>query len=141
MWSEAKLSQPSGALIMLTRTLLTLVLATTTYASTTPQVEILSPVDGSIATIDALPGIVEAVSGRIEVLMDGGIRRGTDVIKALALGARAVCVGRPVLWGLAVDGQAGVEHVLGLLREELERAMALCGAPSVGAIGGDLVVR
>jgi 4-hydroxymandelate oxidase len=97
--------------------------------------------DGSIATIDALPGIVAAVDGRIEVLMDGGIRRGTDVIKALALGAKAVCVGRPVLWGLAVDGQAGVEHVLGLLREELERAMALCGAPSVETIGGDLVVR
>lgn len=97
--------------------------------------------DGSIATIDALPGIVAAVGGRIEVLMDGGIRRGTDVIKALALGAKAVCVGRPVLWGLAVDGQAGVEHVLGVLREELERAMALCGTPSVGAIEGDLVVR
>jgi 4-hydroxymandelate oxidase len=97
--------------------------------------------DGSIATIDALPGIVEAVGGRLEVLMDGGIRRGTDVIKALALGASAVCVGRPVLWGLAVGGQAGVEHVLGVLRDELERAMALCGTPSVGAIGRDLVVR
>lgn len=97
--------------------------------------------DGSIATIDALPEIVAAVGGRIEVLMDGGIRRGTDVLKALALGARAVCVGRPVLWGLAVGGQAGVEHVLGLLREELERAMALCGAPTVAAISGDLVVR
>lgn len=97
--------------------------------------------DGSIATIDALPGIVSAVGGRIEVLMDGGIRRGTDVIKALALGAKAVCVGRPVLWGLAVGGQAGVEHVLGVLREELERALALCGMPSVGAIEGDLVVR
>jgi 4-hydroxymandelate oxidase len=97
--------------------------------------------DGSIATIDALPGIVQAVGGRIEVLMDGGIRRGTDVIKALALGARAVCVGRPVLWGLAVGGRAGVEHVLAVLREELERAMALCGTPSVGAIGEDLVVR
>jgi len=97
--------------------------------------------DGSIATIDALPRIVSAVGGRIEVLMDGGIRRGTDVIKALALGATAVCVGRPVLWGLAVGGQAGVEHVLGVLREELERAMALCGTPTVGAIEGDLVVR
>jgi 4-hydroxymandelate oxidase len=97
--------------------------------------------DGAIATIDALPGVVAAVGGRIEVLVDGGIRRGTDVIKALASGATAVCVGRPVLWGLAVDGQTGVEHVLALLREELERAMALCGTPSVGAIGGDLVVR
>jgi 4-hydroxymandelate oxidase len=97
--------------------------------------------DGAIATIDALPGIVEAVGGRIEVLLDGGIRRGTDVIKAIALGASAVCVGRPVLWGLAVDGQAGVEHVLGILRDELDLAMALCGAPNVGAIGRDLVVR
>ncbi len=97
--------------------------------------------DGSIATIDALPGITAAVGGRIEVLLDGGIRRGTDVIKALALGAKAVCLGRPVLWGLAAGGQAGVEHVLGLLREELERAMALCGAPRVEAITGDLVVR
>jgi 4-hydroxymandelate oxidase len=97
--------------------------------------------DGSIATIDALPEIAAAVGGRIEVLMDGGIRRGTDVLKALALGARAVCVGRPVLWGLAVNGQAGVEHVLGLLREELERAMALCGAPTVAAITRDLVAR
>ena len=97
--------------------------------------------DGSIATIDALPGIVRAVDGRLEVLMDGGIRRGTDVIKALALGARAVCVGRPILWGLAVGGQAGAEHVLGVLREELDRAMALCGTPTVGAIGEDLVAR
>jgi 4-hydroxymandelate oxidase len=97
--------------------------------------------DGSIATIDALPGVVAAVGGRLEVLMDGGIRRGTDVLKAIALGARAVCLGRPVLWGLAVDGQAGAEHVLGVLREELERAMALCGAATVGAIERELVVR
>lgn len=96
--------------------------------------------DTSISTIAALPAIVDAVAGRIEVLLDGGIRRGTDVIKALALGAQAVCVGRPVLWGLAVDGQAGVEHVLGLLREELELAMALCGTPSIAAIERDLVV-
>ncbi len=97
--------------------------------------------DGSIATIDALPEVVAAVRGRIEVLMDGGIRRGTDVLKALALGARAVCVGRPVLWGLAVGGQAGVEHVLATVREELERAMALCGAPTIAALDEGLVAR
>ena len=93
------------------------------------------------ATIEMLPAIADAVAGRADLLLDSGIRRGTDVVKALALGAKAVCVGRPVLWGLAVGGQAGVEQVLGMLREELERAVALCGTPSVGAIGEDLVVR
>ena len=96
--------------------------------------------DTSIATIDALPAIAAAVDGRVEVLVDGGIRRGTDVIKALALGARAVCVGRPVLWGLAAGGRAGVEHVLALLHEELDLAMALCGAPTIAAITQDLVI-
>lgn len=97
--------------------------------------------DGSVATIDALPAIAAAIDGRLEILIDGGIRRGTDVVKALALGARAVCVGRPVLWGLAVDGQAGVEHVLALLRDELDLAMALCGAPNVAACTPDLIFR
>lgn len=96
--------------------------------------------DTSIATIDALGPIAEAVGDRVELLVDGGIRRGTDVVKALALGARAVCVGRPILWGLASEGQAGVEHVLEILREELDLAMALCGTPSVEAITRDLVV-
>ncbi len=100
--------------------------------------------DGSIATLDALPGIARALDqhghGGAELLLDGGIRRGTDVVKALALGAHAVCVGRPVLWGLASEGQAGVEHVLGLLRDELDLAMALCGAPKVGALTRDLLV-
>ena len=83
--------------------------------------------DGVPATIDVLSQIVEAVDGRVEVLMDGGIRRGTDVIKALALGATAVMVGRPYVWGLAVDGEAGVRRVLDLLREEVALAMALLG--------------
>ena len=96
--------------------------------------------DTSIATIDALPSIVDAVAGRAEIVLDGGIRRGTDVIKAVALGAKAVCVGRPVLWGLAVDGQAGVERVLGILREEIDLAMALCGTPNVDSMTRDLVV-
>jgi len=73
-------------------------------------------------------------------LVDGGIRRGTDVIKALALGARAVLVGRPVLWGLAVDGEAGVRSVLELLRQEVDLAMALAGARSVSELTRDLVV-
>lgn len=84
--------------------------------------------DGVAATIDALPEVVEAVGGRIEVLVDGGIRRGTDVVKALALGARAVLVGRAPLWGLVVDGEAGARHVLELLRAEVELALQLVGA-------------
>ena len=95
--------------------------------------------DTSPPTIEALPAIAEAVDGRLEILLDGGVRRGTDVIKALALGARAVCIGRPILWGLAVDGEHGAEHVLSLLRAELDLAMALCGAPTVAAITRDLI--
>jgi (S)-2-hydroxy-acid oxidase len=86
--------------------------------------------DGVAATLDALPEVVEAVDGRAEVLLDGGIRRGTDVVKALALGAQAVLAGRAPLWGLAVDGAAGVERVLSLLRDEIALALALCGCPS-----------
>ena len=95
--------------------------------------------DGVPASIEALPAIVEAVEGRVEVYMDGGVRRGTDVLKALALGARAVLVGRPILWGLAVDGAAGAQHVLELLRDELERAMVLAGVPDVASIDRSLV--
>jgi 4-hydroxymandelate oxidase len=86
--------------------------------------------DGVPASLDALPEIVEAVADRCEVLVDGGVRRGTDVVKARALGAKAVLVGRAVLWGLTHDGQAGVERVLGLLRAETELALALVGCPS-----------
>jgi 4-hydroxymandelate oxidase len=95
--------------------------------------------DGVLATIEALPEVVEAVAGRCEVYLDGGVRRGVDVLKALALGARGVFVGRPVLWGLAVDGAAGVERVLTLLRDELELAMALAGRPTVASIDRSLV--
>lgn len=97
--------------------------------------------DTTIATIDALPEVVEAVAGRADVLLDGGVRRGTDVLKALALGARAVLVGRPVLWGLAVEGEAGVASVLRILLEELDLAMALCGARTLEEVTPDLVVR
>jgi 4-hydroxymandelate oxidase len=86
--------------------------------------------DGVPATIEALPEVVEAVGGRLPVLMDGGIRRGTDVVKALALGADAVLAGRPFVWGLATDGEAGVAAVLELLRSELLLALALLGCRS-----------
>ena len=95
--------------------------------------------DGTVPSVEALPEVVEAVEGRCEVLLDGGVRRGTDVLKALALGARAVLVGRPLLWGLAVDGAAGAKRVLELLRLELDVAMAIAGCPSISAITADLV--
>lgn len=95
--------------------------------------------DTAPATIDVLPRIAEAVGGRAELLLDGGVRRGTDVVKALALGARAVLLGRPILWGLALGGQAGVAEVLAIMRRELELAMALCGCPSLAEITPDLV--
>jgi 4-hydroxymandelate oxidase len=86
--------------------------------------------DGVPASLDALPEVVEAVDGRAEVLLDGGIRRGTDVLKALALGARAVSIGRAMLWGLAVGGEEGVSDVLRLLRDEIELGLALLGCCS-----------
>jgi len=95
--------------------------------------------DTAIATADALPEIIAAIGGKAEVYVDGGIRRGTDVLKALALGARAVLVGRPILWGLAVDGADGVRRVLDHLRTELVRTMALMGVASITEISPDLV--
>jgi isopentenyl diphosphate isomerase/L-lactate dehydrogenase-like FMN-dependent dehydrogenase len=95
--------------------------------------------DGVAATIDVLPEVVAAVDGGCEVYLDGGVRRGTDALKALALGARAVFVGRPVLWGLAVDGAAGAEHVLALLRDELALAMALAGRPTLASVDATVV--
>lgn len=95
--------------------------------------------DRSPAALDALPEVVEQVSGRVPVLMDGGVRRGTDVVTALALGASAVLVGRPTIWGLAAEGEAGVAGVLEILRAELENAMALTGCRTVDEIGPALV--
>jgi 4-hydroxymandelate oxidase len=95
--------------------------------------------DGALATLDALPAVVEAVGGRLPVLLDGGVRRGADVLVALALGASAVLVGRPVLWGLAVGGAAGVRHVLDLLHADLDRALALAGVTGPADLRGDLV--
>ena len=97
--------------------------------------------DGVSATIDALPEVVEACSGRVEVLLDGGIRRGTDVVKALALGARAVLAGRAPLWGLAVDGEAGARHVLELLQDEILLALKLVGCTSPAEVGRDRIAR
>ena len=97
--------------------------------------------DGVIATLDALPDVVSAVNGKIPVLMDGGIRRGTDILKALAYGAKAILVGRPPLWGLGAFGQPGVERVLWMLGAELKLAMALAGKPALVSIDRGLVKR
>lgn len=97
--------------------------------------------DGVPAAVEVLPEIVEAVAGRCEIIVDGGVRRGTDVLKALALGAKAVLIGRPYIWGLAVDGEQGVARVLQMLQVELELAMSLCGVTSIAAVTPALVRR
>ncbi|HEY8724262.1 MAG TPA: alpha-hydroxy acid oxidase, partial [Gaiellaceae bacterium] len=97
--------------------------------------------DGVSATIDVLEEVVAAVDGRIEVLLDGGIRRGTDVVKALALGARAVLAGRAPLWGLAVDGEAGARHVLELLQAEILGALQLLGCTSPADVTRDRIAH
>jgi len=97
--------------------------------------------DSGRSTIDALPEIVEAVQGRIPILVDSGFRRGSDVVKALCMGATAVCVGRPYIWGLGAFGQAGVERALELLREETYAMMQQVGAPSVKQLVPAMVRR
>jgi 4-hydroxymandelate oxidase len=97
--------------------------------------------DAGIPTVEALPNVANAVGNDIEVYQDGGIRRGTDVLKSLALGADAVLVGRPVLWSLAVGGETGVTRALNLLRDEFDNAMALCGLREIDEITRDLVRR
>jgi 4-hydroxymandelate oxidase len=96
--------------------------------------------DSAVGSLDALPAVVETGANRVEVLVDGGVRRGTDVLKALALGARAVLIGRPIYWGLAVGGEDGVRHVLELLREEIARDLMLCGLTSPEEVDGSLLV-
>lgn len=93
-----------------------------------------------VSTIEMLPGVVEAVAGRIPVLIDGGVRRGTDVFKALALGATAVCIGRPYLWGLGARGQAGVEAVLSIMTAELRAIMGQAGVSKISDINSDYVI-
>jgi L-lactate dehydrogenase (cytochrome) len=96
-------------------------------------------VDGAVASLDALPTIAEAAGDELTILFDSGVRGGSDVLKALALGADAVCLGRPYLWGLALDGQAGVETVLKMVLAELDLTMALCGLTRVAEIGPELL--
>ncbi len=96
--------------------------------------------DTAPATIEVLPEIVAAVDGRLPIIIDGGVRRGTDVVKALALGAQAVAIGRPVLWGLAAGGQQGVGDVLAMLRSEIDTAMGLCGAATVDELNADILM-
>ena len=91
-------------------------------------------------SIDSLVEVAEAVKGRVPVLVDGGIRRGTDIFKALALGATAVCIGRPYVWGLAAFGQQGVEAVLDILRRELQLVMRQAGTASLARIDRSYVV-
>lgn len=96
--------------------------------------------DQAVASLDALPAVADRIGDRAEIFLDGGVRRGTDVIKALALGARAVCIGRPVMWALAVGGEAGVAEVLDMLRQELLLDLLLCGKGSINEVDRNLVV-
>ena len=96
--------------------------------------------DTAVDTAGALRRIVDEANGELELLVDGGIRRGSDILKALALGAKAVMIGRPILWGLAVDGAAGVHRVLKILIDELDLAMALCGTATIDEIAGSALL-
>ena len=97
--------------------------------------------DSGRATIDSLPEVIQAVRNRVPVLVDGGFRRGTDVFKALALGARAICIGRPYMWGVSAFGQAGVESVLGIMRREFQLVMSECGKRSIAEINASSIVK
>ena len=97
--------------------------------------------DGAASALDALPRVAEAVAGRAAVLLDGGIRRGTHMVKALALGADCCTIGRAQFWGLTVAGEAGVAHVFDIFRRELDLAMGLCGLADIASIGPDILAR
>jgi isopentenyl diphosphate isomerase/L-lactate dehydrogenase-like FMN-dependent dehydrogenase len=97
--------------------------------------------DNTLATIEVLSEAVAAAKSKLEVYLDGGIRRGADVVKAIALGAKAVFIGRPLFWGLAVDGENGVIRVLDILREEIEITMAKCGRPTIASIDSSAIVK
>jgi L-lactate dehydrogenase (cytochrome) len=98
-------------------------------------------IDGSIAALDALPGVVSAVAGRADVLFDSGVRTGSDVMKALALGAKAVLIGRPYIYGLGIGGEAGVRHVVRTLLAELDLSMALAGCATLADVGPELLTQ
>ena len=98
-------------------------------------------VDGAIGALDALPGITRAVEGQVPVLFDSGVRTGADVFKALALGARAVCIGRPYVYGLALAGEAGVRAVLRNIKADFDLTMGLAGCKSISEISVDRLVR
>ena len=97
--------------------------------------------DGAIASLDALPDVVAAVGGKVPVILDGGVRRGSDALKARALGAQAVCIGRATLYGASVAGDAGAVRALEILVDELERTMKLCGVRTMAEVGPDLLAR
>jgi isopentenyl diphosphate isomerase/L-lactate dehydrogenase-like FMN-dependent dehydrogenase len=97
--------------------------------------------DNTLAPIEVVSEAVDAAHGKLEILMDGGIRRGADVVKALAFGAKAVFIGRPLFWGLAVDGERGVTRVLEILREEMQITMAKCGRPNIASIDSSVMVK
>ena len=97
--------------------------------------------DGAVASIDALPDVLKAVNGRIPVWMDGGVRRGQDVVKALALGAQGVLIGRAMVYGTMAAGQAGAHRALAVLQDELIRTMQLCGLSCLSDIRSELLVR
>ena len=97
--------------------------------------------DGAASALDALPRVAEAVAGRAAVILDGGIRRGTHIVKALALGADCCSIGRPQFWGLSVAGEAGVAHVFDIFRRELDLTMGLCGLADIASIGPDVLAR
>jgi len=97
--------------------------------------------DNTLATVEVLSEAVAAAKGQMEIYLDGGIRRGADVVKALALGAKAVFIGRPLFWGLAVDGEKGVVRIFEILREEIEITMAKCGRPTIASIDSSTIVK
>ena len=97
--------------------------------------------DGAISSLEALPGVVRQVAGRVPVLLDGGVRRGTDVVIARALGATACLLGRPQLWGVSVAGEAGVRHMLDIYAKEIDTAMGLCGLHSIDDISSDVLTN
>ncbi len=97
--------------------------------------------DNTLATVEVLVEAAAAKKGKMEILLDGGVRRGADVVKAIALGARAVFIGRPLFWGLAVGGEQGVARVLDILREEIEITMAKCGRPTIASIDAATIVK